>query len=101
MSKRKPIIGLVGGIGSGKTFVAKLFGEVGCVVVDSDAQVREAYQNPAVIEPLRSRWGGEILHPAGTINRAAVAQRIFTNDDDRKWLEQLLHPLVNQAREAL
>jgi dephospho-CoA kinase len=94
----KPIIGIVGGIGSGKSFVAKLFGELGCLVIDSDAQVRNAYRNPAVIETLRGWWGNEVVEPDGSVNRSAVAARIFTQPADKRRLEQLVHPLVHEAR---
>jgi dephospho-CoA kinase len=56
----KPIIGLVGGIGSGKSYVARLFGELGCFVIDSDAQVTEAYRDPAVAEAIRGWWGDQV-----------------------------------------
>ena len=73
----KPIIGLVGGIGSGKSTVAKLFGELGCMVVDSDAQVRDAYREPPVLETLRTWWGDQVLHPDGTVNRSFIAAKVF------------------------
>jgi dephospho-CoA kinase len=94
----KPIIGIVGGIGSGKSFVAKLFGELGCLVVDSDAQVRDAYRNPAVVETLRGWWGDEVVNPDGSVNRSAVAARVFTQPAEKLRLEQLVHPMVHDAR---
>jgi dephospho-CoA kinase len=94
----KPIIGIVGGIGSGKSFVARLFGELGCLVVDSDAQVRDAYRDPAVIETLRQWWGDEVVNPDGSVNRSAVAARVFTQPSEKARLEQLVHPMVHEAR---
>ncbi|HWE97992.1 MAG TPA: dephospho-CoA kinase, partial [Tepidisphaeraceae bacterium] len=61
MFSGKPIIGIVGGIGSGKSFIARIFGEFGCRVIDSDAQVREAYRDPHVRETLASWWGPEVM----------------------------------------
>jgi dephospho-CoA kinase len=94
----KPILGIVGGIGSGKSFVAKLFGELGCLVIDSDAQVRDAYRNPAVVETLRQWWGDDVANLDGSVNRSAVAQRVFTQPADKLRLEQLIHPMVHEAR---
>ena len=58
MRHGKPIIGISGGIGSGKTFVADLFGEMGCLVIKSDEQVLRVYEEQAVLERLRAWWGG-------------------------------------------
>jgi len=96
----KPIIGLVGGIGSGKSFVAKLFAELGCLVVDSDAQVTQAYRDPMVVKALRGWWGDQVLHSDGTVNRSAIAARVFADAGEKRRLENLLHPMVHAAREA-
>jgi len=93
-----PIIGITGGIGSGKSHVARLFGELGCAVIDSDAQVHAAYRDPAVLQELRQWWGDEVLKADGTINRAAVAKRVFGDPRQRQRLEALVHPIVERAR---
>ena len=98
---RKPIIGIAGGIGSGKSFVAGLFGELGCLVISSDDQIRDAYRDPRVLTTLRQWWGDDVLTPAGEVNKRVVAQRIFANPADRERLERLLHPMVNDARERV
>ena len=95
----KPIIGISGGIGSGKSFVARLFGEMNCAVIDSDAQVRSAYEDPAVRHRLAEWWGNDVLLADGKINRKAIAKRVFNDASERHRLEGLLHPLVNQARQ--
>jgi len=95
----KPIIGLVGGIGSGKSFVARLFGELGCAVIDSDAQVRAAYDDPGVRQTLRGWWGERVFQPDGTVNRAAVARIVFNDPAERTRLESFIHPLVAGRRE--
>ncbi len=95
----KPVIGLVGGIGSGKSFVAKLFGEMGCRVIDSDAQVRDAYRDPTVLQTLRQWWGPAVALPDGTVNRSAIAARVFADPGEKRRLEGLIHPLVHAARE--
>ena len=95
----KPIIGIVGGIGSGKSFVSKLFGEMGCLVVNSDDQVRAAYRDPRVIDTLRQWWGDGVISADGSVNKRAIGQRVFADPEQRQRLEGLLHPLVNAARE--
>jgi dephospho-CoA kinase len=97
----KPIIGITGGIGSGKSYIARLFGELGCAVIDSDSQVRAAYDDPEVRRLLREWWGDADFNPDGTDSRAAIAQRVFGNAAELKRLEGLIHPLVAKARGEL
>jgi len=94
-----PIIGLAGGIGSGKSHVARLLGELGCAVIDSDAQVHAAYRDPEVIRKLRSWWGEGVIKPDGAVNRAAVAGKVFSDPVQRNRLEGLVHPIVALARD--
>ena len=95
----RPIIGILGGIGSGKSTIAQLFAEMGCLVIDSDAQVRQIYTDPGVRNTLKQWWGDGVLCVDGSINRAAVAAVIFQDPQQRRRLESLVHPLVNAARE--
>ena len=95
-----PIIGLAGGIGSGKSFVARLFGVLGCTFIDSDSQVHAAYRDPEVQKTLKQWWGEEVFDAYGGVNRAAVARRVFHDAVQRKQLESLLHPRVAEARDA-
>jgi dephospho-CoA kinase len=97
----KPIIGIVGGIGSGKSFVAKIFGELGCLVIDSDALVRLAYSDPTIRMILRKWWGDEVFNADLSVNRSAIAAKIFTTPHMRELLEQLLHPWVDNQRKKL
>lgn len=101
MFEGKPIIGIAGGIGSGKSFVAKLFGELGCLVISSDDQVRDAYREPRVLQTLREWWGPDVVTAAGEVDRKAIARRIFEDSAERQRLENLLHPLVNAARDRV
>jgi len=101
MSHRKPIIGIAGGIGSGKSYIAQLFAELGALVICSDDQVREAYELPEVKQTLRQWWGESVFLPTGVVNRREVAQRVFADPQQRTRLEQLIHPLVAQARDQL
>ena len=99
MFSGKPIIGITGGIGSGKSFVARLFGELGCAVIDADAQVRAAYEDPAVRRTLREWWGDSVFRADGSPDRSAIARRIFNDPGERRRLESLLHPMVHAARQ--
>jgi dephospho-CoA kinase len=100
-SSRKPVIGIAGGIGSGKSFVARMFGELGCLVISSDDQVKAAYHEPKVKQKLREWWGPSVFRPDGTVDRSAVAAKVFADPVERQRLERLLHPLVNTERENL
>src|SRR4051812_4779928 len=70
----KPIIGMLGGIGSGKSYVARMFGEEGCLVINSDEQVTRAYEREDVKQVLLSWWGPEVLDEHGRLNRKVVAR---------------------------
>jgi len=96
-----PVIGLVGGIGSGKSTVAKAFKELGCLVSDSDEAVRELLTKPEVIERLVSWWGERVLDGEGRINRSAVADIVFEDPSERHRLEGLIHPMLRQSRQDL
>ncbi len=95
----KPIIGITGGIGSGKSFVADLFGELGCLVIKSDDQVAAAYRDPAILAQLRQWWGDPAVQPDGTVNKRLIADRIFNHPEERRRLENLLHPYVARLRD--
>ena len=99
MYANKPIIGIAGGIGSGKSFIAKLFGEFGALVISSDDQVTDAYRDPQVRAALRSWWGDDVIRADGEINRRLIGGKIFADRAERRRLEELLHPRVTAARE--
>jgi dephospho-CoA kinase len=95
----KPIIGISGGVGSGKSHIARLFGELGCAVIDSDAQVKAAYSDPSVLAKLREWWGDSMVTADGLPDRKAIAQKVFSDENERKRLEGLLHPQVARLRD--
>jgi dephospho-CoA kinase len=95
----KPIIGLTGGIGSGKSFIAQMFADAGCMVISSDEIIRQAYKDSMIKQTLRKWWGAMVFSPNGDIDRSAVARKVFSRPEDRRKLEQLLHPYANQVRE--
>jgi dephospho-CoA kinase len=98
MFSGKPIIGITGGIGAGKTFVARLFGELGCRVIVSDEQVHRAYARDDVKAALRAWWGDRAFTAAGEVDRKAVARIVFADPAERRRLEGLIHPIVNAQR---
>lgn len=97
-ARRFAVIGVVGGIGSGKSTVAGMLGELGCVVIDSDAEARRALQRPEVIAELVGWWGPSVLDAKGQIDRKAVARIVFADAGQRSRLEGLIHPLIAQSR---
>ncbi len=99
--KKTPVIGLVGGIGSGKSTVAKAFADLGCVVSDSDKSGAEALRKPDVVKELVSWWGDEILDADGAVDRKKVAAIVFRDTDARTKLEELVHPMIHADRHAL
>ena len=96
-----PVIGLVGGIGSGKSTVAKAFADLGCVVSDSDKSGAQALQAPTVVKELVSWWGDEVLDETGRVDRKKVAKIVFQDADTRSKLEGLIHPMIHQDRRQL
>jgi dephospho-CoA kinase len=101
MFEGKPIIGLTGGIGSGKTFIAKIFGEEGCLVINSDDLVRQAYKDTVVKFEIKKWWGKLMFDPTGEIDRAAIARKVFQYPSERQKVENLLHPIVDRNREKM
>src|SRR5262249_35059432 len=97
----KPIIGIAGGIGSGKTFVSRIFAEEGCLVIHSDEMVRQAYKDSTVKHTLKQWWGKMGFDPTGEIDRAAIARKIFNFRSERARLERLIHPIVNDTRKQM
>lgn len=95
---RPPVIGLAGGIGAGKSEVARVLARLGCAVEDSDALAREALNRPEVHARLRQWWGERVFGADGSVDRKAVAAIVFADPGERTRLEGLTHPLVRAAR---
>ncbi|MCI2965127.1 dephospho-CoA kinase [Shewanella sp. N2AIL] len=93
----KFVVGLTGGIGSGKTTVANLFAAEGVALVDADIVAREVVAPGSTgLEAIVTHFGAEILTPEGELDRAKLRQRIFSHPKEREWLNQLLHPMIRQ-----
>jgi len=91
------ILGLTGGIGSGKSAAASHFGSLGVHLVDADQAARWVVEpgRPALTH-IVDRFGKQILQDDGALDRAALRARIFQAPEERQWLEQLLHPLIRE-----
>ncbi|WP_418140354.1 dephospho-CoA kinase [Marinobacter sp. MA] len=91
------IVGLTGGIGSGKSTVARLFGELGVHWVDADDVAREVVEpgTPALAE-IAQHFGEKILTPESTLDRAQLRAIVFQEPEERAWLEALLHPIIRE-----
>lgn len=91
------VIGLTGGIGSGKSTVARLFGALGVHWVDADDVAREVVEpgTPA-LERIAEHFGEDILLPDGSLDRAALRRIVFDTPEERAWLEGLLHPVIRE-----
>ncbi|QYK01109.1 dephospho-CoA kinase [Shewanella psychrotolerans] len=91
------IVGLTGGIGSGKTTVANLFAELGVTLVDADIVSREVVAKGSTgLNKIVEHFGSSILLPTGDLDRAALRERIFSNSQEREWLNSLLHPMIRE-----
>jgi dephospho-CoA kinase len=95
--KQKFILGLTGGIGSGKTTVANLFAALGVDIVDADIVAREVVAIGSLgLNTIVEHFGQSILLDNGELDRAALRHKIFDNPEQRRWLNNLLHPLIRQ-----
>jgi dephospho-CoA kinase len=99
--KDKPVIGIVGGIASGKSAVAAEFGRLGCAVVDADAITREALDVPAIRTAIVERFGRGVLADTGEMDRRAVAKIVFADAAKLEMLNAMIHPYVMHRTEEL
>lgn len=91
------IVALTGGIGSGKTTIANEFAKLGIEIVDADVIARQVVQpNTPALGAIISHFGPSILSSDGSLNRERLRQIIFSDDTEKKWLNALLHPLIQQ-----
>ncbi len=91
------LIGLTGGIGSGKSTVAKRLTELGATEIDADLLAREVVApGSSGIVAVAARFGADLILSDGSLDRAALAERAFANEESRKDLEGILHPLIQE-----
>ena len=88
------LLGVTGGIASGKTTVAKMFTELGVDVIDADQITREIVKHGTpLLEKIVEKFGAEILNADHSLNRKLLRDKIFQDKQARIWLEELLHPI--------
>ena len=92
------VLGLTGGIGSGKSAVSAMFEELGIQVVDADIVAREVVEPGSVgLTKITAHFGDEILTSNGTLDRAKLRAIIFADESQKQWLNNLLHPLIRES----
>jgi dephospho-CoA kinase len=92
------VLGLIGGIGAGKSAVAAALSRRGFQVIDSDKEAKAALDLPHVRDQLVAWWGNDILAPDGRVDRSKVAAIVFGDPAQRRRLEELVHPIVKGTR---
>ena len=98
---KKPIIGILGGVGSGKSTVAAEFVKLGCEVIDADKIAHELLDTPAVKEKIVASFGQAVLDSGGKIDHRKLADTVFTNGDKLSLLNSIVHPPVLARAEEL
>ncbi|MHC5180085.1 MAG: dephospho-CoA kinase, partial [Planctomycetota bacterium] len=88
----KPVIGIVGGIGCGKSTVAACFAGLGCAVIDADALAHAVLDESVVVSALVARWGDDILDAPGMADRGKIAAKVFDSPEEMAFLNGLVHP---------
>lgn len=91
------IVGLTGGIGCGKTTVSDEFAKLGICVVDADVVARQMVAPGSdCLKAISEKFGADMLLDNGHLHRAKLREAIFANPDDKKWLDNLMHPAIRK-----
>ena len=98
---KKPIIGILGGICSGKSTVAAEFAKLGCKVIDADKIAHELLQKKAVREKIAGLFGRAVLESAGKIDHQKLAKIVFADAEKLSSLNKIIHPFVLKRAEEL
>ncbi|MBM4104305.1 MAG: dephospho-CoA kinase [Planctomycetes bacterium] len=99
--KTKPIVGILGGIGSGKSTVARQFANLGCTVIEADKIAHEVLDEKDIIDAVSVVFGKDVLSPDGMIDRPKLAARVFENAELLEKLQSIVHPPVMEQCERL
>jgi len=100
-ARRKPVIGILGGIGSGKSTVAAEFAKLGCEVIDADKIAHKLLDQPEVRQRIVGLCGKGILDSAGKIDRKKLSDTVFADAQRLSSLDKIIHPLVLKRAEEL
>ncbi|MDY6913670.1 MAG: dephospho-CoA kinase [Planctomycetota bacterium] len=90
----KPVIGIVGGIGAGKSLAAAEFARLGCALLDADAIGHELLADESVRNEIRARWGGAVFTDDGAVSRDKLGRIVFADADQLAVLSRILHPRI-------
>lgn len=98
----KPVIGLVGGIGAGKSTAGRYLATRGGSLIDADALGHEALEQTDIRQSVLGKWGGRahLLRPDGRIDRRTLGRIVFENSEDRHALERLVYPYIRERAES-
>ena len=95
---KKTVIGLTGGIASGKTTIADMFADLGIDIIDADIAARKVVcPTSDALNKISQHFGSEFILSDGSLNRPLLRSRVFSNEPDKQWLNNLLHPLIRQT----
>lgn len=96
------VVGLTGGIGSGKSAATAMFERLGIDVVDADEVARDVVAvGSEGLNQIQAHFGNGILLQDGSLNRAALREKVFADNEEKKWLNELLHPLIRMRMQQL
>ena len=94
-------VGLTGGIGSGKTTIADKFAELGIELIDADQLSRQAVEpGSSALQEITTHFGDSVVTDKGELDRKTLREIVFHAPEERKWLEQLLHPVISELIKA-
>lgn len=99
--KNKPVVGLLGGIGSGKSTVANQFANLGCGVIDADRMAHEVIEDKDVVDTISSLFGPEVLASDGMVDRSKLAAKVFEDPEQLEKLQAIIHPPVLEQCQKL
>lgn len=96
------VVGLTGGIGSGKSAATALFTKHNIDIIDADEVARDVVEvGSEGLQAITEHFGSDIIHADGSLNRALLREKVFSNRDEKVWLNNLLHPLIRKRMIAL
>ena len=94
-----PVLGIVGGIGSGKSYVAGMFARQGAVVVDADRLGHEALKDPAILQKVMKFWGPIVFEKPGVVDRKKLGHLVFQDPAEKRRLESIVFPYIGAGIE--
>jgi dephospho-CoA kinase len=92
----KPVIGIVGGVGAGKSAAAACFAALGCRRIDADKIGHDLLNGESIRRRVRRRWGDGVFLPGGTVNRRALGRLVFDDPAELRILNSILHPAIRR-----